>query len=95
MLCDLIGRICDEEGRNFYIFVAKDHYSKWMETGIAQNKTGKAIANAFIQLVIDKHGTPESLLTDHGKEFEKKNLATYLKNTKLKNYGICLDIMKL
>ncbi len=78
-LCNLLGRICDEDGQNFFIFVAIDHHSKWMETCIINNKTGTAIAKAFEKLVIKKHGSPEKLLTDHEKEFENSELSNLLK----------------
>ncbi|MGL5690696.1 MAG: reverse transcriptase domain-containing protein, partial [Bacteroidales bacterium] len=67
--CDLIGRLETKEGGNKFIFVAIDHYTKWLEAKVIKNKTGKEIAEAIRELIIDKHGSPMKILTDNGLEF--------------------------
>ncbi|WUR03435.1 reverse transcriptase [Vairimorpha necatrix] len=66
---DLIGRICDTSGQNSFIFIAIDHYSKWVETAVINYKTGPTIMGLIQQLIIEKHGIPERILTDNGPEF--------------------------
>ena len=44
--CDLIGRIPEITGNNNYIFIALDHYSKWIGTMVLPDKCGKKIANS-------------------------------------------------
>ncbi|WUR04295.1 endonuclease [Vairimorpha necatrix] len=66
---DLIGRICDTSSQNSFIFIAIDHYSKWVETAVINYKTGSKIMGLIQQLIIEKHGIPERILTDNGLEF--------------------------
>jgi hypothetical protein len=63
---DLIGRIPGENNTNFFIFVAIDHYTKWMETKILRNKSADEIVKAIEQLIINKHGIPSRIVTDKG-----------------------------
>ncbi|MGL5707185.1 MAG: reverse transcriptase domain-containing protein, partial [Aeromonas sp.] len=67
--CDLIGRIKCKDGENKFIFVAIDHYSKWVEACILERKTAEYTSLAIKKLILDKHGTPESILSDNGLEF--------------------------
>ncbi|MGL5690887.1 MAG: RNase H-like domain-containing protein, partial [Bacteroidales bacterium] len=67
--CDLIGRLRNEEGQNKFIFVAIDHYSKWTEACVLNRKSAQLTADAVQKLIIDKHGSPESILSDNGLEF--------------------------
>ncbi|MGL5707191.1 MAG: integrase, partial [Aeromonas sp.] len=67
--CDLIGRLKNEEGKNKFIFVAIDHYSKWTEACVLDRKSAQLTAEAVQKLIIDKHGSPESILSDNGLEF--------------------------
>ncbi|WUR04695.1 reverse transcriptase [Vairimorpha necatrix] len=66
---DLKGRICENSGRNSFIFVAIDHYSKWVETAVINYKTGSTITSLIKKLFIEIHGIPERILTDNGLEF--------------------------
>ncbi|MGL4342012.1 MAG: DDE-type integrase/transposase/recombinase, partial [Lactococcus lactis] len=68
-VCDLIGRIQDTNGTNKFIFMAIDHYSKWIETKVLKNKTAEAVAEAIENLIIKKNGIPTKILTDNGLEF--------------------------
>lgn len=46
-VCDLIGRIQDDNGGKKFIFMAIDHYTKWIEIRIIKNKTAKAVSEAI------------------------------------------------
>ena len=70
--CDLIGRIPVGRERNVFIFVAIDHYTKWIETRIILNKTAEEIKNAIEECIIKKHGIPKRILTDFGLGFKNK-----------------------
>jgi hypothetical protein len=72
---DLIGRIPDGKGSNKFIFIANYHYSKWVETKILNSKSSKEVSEAINELIIKKHGIPETLLSDCGLEF-KNNVAS-------------------
>ena len=69
---DLIGRIPSNNNTNQYIFVAIDHYTKWVEAKFINHKTAEEVKDAIIELIIEKHGTPEKILTDQGKEFDNQ-----------------------
>lgn len=73
---DLIGRLENNKGENKFILVAIDHYSKWVEACILNNKTGKAITCAIKNLIIDKNGIPERILTDNGLEFINQDFSS-------------------
>ena len=66
---DLIGRIPGSENSNCFIFVAIDHYTKWVEAKALNHKNAEEIGKAIEEIIIRKHGTPEKILTDQGTEF--------------------------
>lgn len=72
--CDLLGRIQVNQSNNFFIFVAIDHYTKWIETAIIRDKPVDTIKNAIETLIISKHGIPRKLLTDCGLEFTNEKM---------------------
>lgn len=80
--CDLIGRLTSHDGSNKFIFVAVDHYSKWVEAKIINRKTGIEIKEAIEDLIIKKHGIPETLLTDNGLEFRNSHITDLSKKYK-------------
>ncbi|KAF9760731.1 Transposon Tf2-8 polyprotein [Nosema granulosis] len=71
---DLIGRIPDGD-KNKFFFVAIDHYSKWIETKVINNKSGLEISQAIRELILDKHGIPEKIMSDCGSEFLNKEFS--------------------
>ncbi|KRH92187.1 putative LTR transposable element, partial [Pseudoloma neurophilia] len=74
---DLIGRIKSKQNY-YFIFVAVDHHSKWVETQVLDEKTPKKIIEAIKRQIFEKHGKPECILTDCGKEFTAKEVADFL-----------------
>lgn len=72
---DLIGRIPGKDGQNDFIFIAIDHYTKWMETRKLKNKSSSVILKAIQELIIDKHGIPNRILSDNGLEFKNEQVA--------------------
>ncbi|KAF9752811.1 Transposon Ty3-G Gag-Pol polyprotein, partial [Nosema granulosis] len=70
---DLLGKIFDEESSK-YIFVAIDHYTKWVETRVIERKIAQAIKQAIEELIIKKHGIPTRILSDMGLEFNNQEV---------------------
>ncbi|KAF9761100.1 Retrovirus-related Pol polyprotein from transposon [Nosema granulosis] len=68
---DLAGKI-DDKGNGFFIIVCIDHYTKWIETKTILRKTASEIVKAIKELILDKHGVPERILTDSGLEFNNQ-----------------------
>ena len=60
--CDLIGRIPTKDGMNLFIFIAIDHYTKWIETVILRDKSAESIIKAVEKTIIMKHGIPKKYL---------------------------------
>ena len=67
---DLLGRILTKKQRKSkFIFVAVDHYSKWTETRVLNNKDAKGVIKAIEDLILRKHGKPRTIYSDNGREF--------------------------
>ncbi|KAF9762243.1 Gag-Pol polyprotein [Nosema granulosis] len=80
---DLMGKIHEKEGGK-YIFVAIDHFTKWVETKVLESKSANNIGQAVEELIILKHGIPERILSDNGLEFDNKIVAEIAKKYSLK-----------
>ncbi|KAF9763576.1 Transposon Tf2-6 polyprotein [Nosema granulosis] len=70
---DLVGPLVDD-GRTKYILTAVDHYSKWLETRILENKSSLTLVEAIKKTILNKHGTPSRILSDNGLEFGNKHV---------------------
>lgn len=73
---DLIGRLMTGNKQNKFIFVAVDHYTKWVETGILQEKNASSVAKLVKDLIIRKHGIPKTILSNNGLEFSNKAITS-------------------
>lgn len=71
---DLIGRIPGSSGSNRFIFMAIDHYTKWLETVIIEHKTSENVVEAVKTLIIKKHGSPRKIFSDQGLEFDNNSI---------------------
>lgn len=56
--------------KNRFIFVAIDHYSKWIETRVLKSMDKNSITKCIEECIIKKHGVPKRILTDNEKEFD-------------------------
>ncbi|XP_021371504.1 uncharacterized protein LOC110462052 [Mizuhopecten yessoensis] len=65
---DLVGPLRETRSGNRYIIVMTDYLTKWSEVKAIRTKTAEEIA-LFITETICRHGTPEVILTDNGREF--------------------------
>ena len=62
-----------------FILVAIDHYTKWIETAIISSKDANSTAKLIKELIIEKHGVPNRILSYYGLEFNNsviRELAT-------------------
>ena len=74
---DIIGPLPPSEGNN-YCLTCIDRYSSWMEVIPMANITAETVAKCFYSNWIIRFGTPVSITTDQGKQFESelfRNLA--------------------
>lgn len=66
---DIMGPLTQTERGNKYVIVFIDHFTKWVELFPMQNMEAKTVAGCLLQ-VIYRHGVPEALLTDQGRNYE-------------------------
>lgn len=55
---------------NQFIFVMSNHITKWVEAVPMINQRAETVARAFVDEVVARHGVPNKLLTDQGRNFE-------------------------
>jgi hypothetical protein len=68
---DLIGPLPESEKGNKYIITATDYFSKWPEAAALPDKTAIGVANFLLSLFC-RHGWPEIVQSDQGREFVNK-----------------------
>ena len=62
-----------------YIVVIQDLFTKWIECVPLRSATGKKIKNSFLEILINRWGTPRVIHTDNGTEFINKELKSLTK----------------
>lgn len=83
---DLMGPLPLTENGNRYIAVFTDYFSKYVEVDAIENQSADRVARCFVEVMIARHGVPESFLTDRGSNFTSDTMR-----------GICklLNVKKL
>ena len=67
---DIMGPLPLTANNSRFILVATDLFSKWIETAPLTDQTAASVAQVFVEKVVLRNGTPSSLLTDQGTNFE-------------------------
>ena len=67
---DIVGPLPVTAQGNQYILVMSDHDTKWVEAAPIPNQRAETVAQEFVKEVISRHGVPEKILTDQGRNFE-------------------------
>ncbi|RWS03567.1 gag-pol fusion protein-like protein [Dinothrombium tinctorium] len=83
---DFLGPLTETDSGNKWIIVAQDSFSKWLEMCGVPDTKAETVANFIVYRIILKHGTPFSILSDRGLQFQSKlvkELCTALKIHKL------------
>jgi transposase InsO family protein len=75
---DLIGPMPVGDSGNRYCLNVLDHCSGWVESIPLPNKESKTIEKAFAKFFVSRHGIPEVLLSDNGREFTARDFELYL-----------------
>lgn len=81
---DIIGYLKETKNKNKYILVAIDHYTKWVEAKAIKAKDGETIAKAIEDLIIRKHGRPETIYSDNGLEFNNSHISRICEKFEIK-----------
>jgi transposase InsO family protein len=67
---DIMGPLPMTARGNQYVLVMSDHFTKWVEAVPMPNQCADTVARAFVDQVITRHGIPDRILTDQGRNFE-------------------------
>ena len=71
---DIMGPLPRSKAGFMYILIMQDLFTKWVEIVPLRVAKGKKIEAAFRELIINRWGTPQVLLTDNGTEFVNTTL---------------------
>ncbi len=74
---DIVGPLPRTSQGNAYILVMMDYFTKWPEAVPVPNIKGSTIARTFIRELVCRHGAPQILLSDRGKQFTSKLLEQF------------------
>ena len=66
---DLVGPLPVSQGKDKYLLVIQDCFSKWLEVIPIRNKTTLTVTEAFVAHWVSRFGSPRILHQDNGSEF--------------------------
>ena len=69
---DILGPFPLTKSGNKYLLVIVDCFTKWVEAFPVKNITAKTVAKVFVNQFISRHGVPQEVHTDQGRNFESK-----------------------
>uniref|UniRef100_A0AAR2LYA0 Integrase catalytic domain-containing protein n=1 Tax=Pygocentrus nattereri TaxID=42514 RepID=A0AAR2LYA0_PYGNA len=67
---DIVGPLPTTSRENRYILVIADYFSKWCEAFALKKQEADTVARVVVEQFILRWGTPKSIHTDQGKNFE-------------------------
>ena len=68
---DLVGPLPPSRGFTYmYLLMCSDHFTRWPEAIPISNCTAETVEEAFVTGWIARFGTPSTLTTDRGRQFE-------------------------
>ena len=79
---DLAGPFQRTKAGYVYILIFTDYLSKWVEIIPIKSKNARDVAECVFDEILMRHGSPEQLITDQGREFENelfRELSTLLR----------------
>ena len=80
----LVGPLPQTDRGNKYIIAATDYFSKWPEAAPLTDKTAIGVAD-FLFSIFCRHGWPETVLSDQGREFVNKVSRTLFEHTNVEH----------
>ncbi|MES9880687.1 MAG: reverse transcriptase domain-containing protein [Sedimenticola sp.] len=69
---DILGPLPKTPRGNRYILVVADHFSKWVEIFPIEDQTAETCARVILNEVIARFGTPLSIHSDQGRNYESQ-----------------------
>ena len=69
---DVLGPLPVTPRNNRYILVVTDHFTKWVEIFAVPDQTAVTTANVILNEVIARYGSPQSIHSDLGSNYESQ-----------------------
>lgn len=76
---DIVGPLPASKQGNKYLLTFIDHFSRYAEAVPLADQTAETTARAFVKYILTRHGVPERLLTDQGRNFTSELFTTTCK----------------
>ena len=73
---DILGPITETEEGYSYVLVCVDLFTSWVEAAPLKSITAEEVCRVFFNLIIARHGCPDGVLTDQGRQFLGKLFKT-------------------
>ena len=67
---DILGPLPESESGNYYILVAGNYFTKWMEAYLIPNQEAITIAKVLVDEMFCRFSPPEQLHSNQGRQFE-------------------------
>ncbi|KAG0435558.1 Retrovirus-related Pol polyprotein from transposon 17.6 [Dictyocoela muelleri] len=76
---DTIGPFPKTYNNNKFILVSVDLATRWVEARAVKNKSAQTVAKFLVEDIILRHGPPEYIISDQGKEFSASVISNICK----------------
>jgi transposase InsO family protein len=81
---DLIGPLPRSQNGHSWLLVMQDRFTKWVELEPLRKATGDAVTKTLATRVIYRHGCPELIISDNGKQFRSRPFTAMLQSFGIK-----------
>ena len=71
---DVLGPLPRSAGKNRFILLICDYFTKWVEAFPLPDQEARTVANKFVKEFVCRYGTPRKLFTDQGTNFQSQLL---------------------
>jgi len=75
---DLVGPLPRSTNGHTWLLVAQDRFTKWVELQPMRKATGEAVTRALAELIIFRHGCPDTVISDNGRQFRSRQFSELL-----------------
>jgi transposase InsO family protein len=76
---DLIGPLPRSVNGHTWLLVTQDRFTKWVKLTPLHRATGDTVTAALVKETIHRHGCPDLIISDNGKQFRSRSFTDMLK----------------